>query len=924
MYPIKYKVIALLFLIALCTNILFAQCPVNYNISIVGTHGVQDSINHFVSNYPNCNRLQNLILDQPIWPGVQSLSELSNVDSILGDLVLVGLWLNDFSGLENLKYVGGDIRIQQSRFNFAELTGFASLEFVGGDVIYTQNLTTNALNGFQNLHQIDGDLVIKDNNGALPTIGLENLAGFEQLESIGGSFTVSNHSNLDSIGHFSNLTSIGGQWLVKDNDNLVAIDTFNQLESVGDSLLISNNPLLSVAKSIPSLKHVDGAMILSTADTSLSFDQLETVQTLMIHHSDQLTSLQTFDQLSLIDGDLTITENENLTNLVGFNKLLEVKGSIQVKDNDLDTLRCFQNLANVDSTIYVAEILNDFQGLDNLTQVGGDLKIRFARVIPHMNALQTVGKDLDIQSTIVSSLDHFNTLTTIGGTLLIADYLDTLKGFDSLVDVQSFPLAGFDDIQFWGGFGSLQAYNGDFVLGGKSELDSINAFKALQTVYGDFVIENNHQLRNLSNFVQLKTVNGFFRITHNDQLQHISGFDALEDIIVSTSDAGPAAFEITYHDQLKTIRSFNGMEHLDGEIRVDNNLKLDSIIGFNGLKTVEFYYNPGIFQFSNFKYLDGFNNVDTIRSNWIISGYDIQVLHGFQNLKHVDGYINVLACLELRELTGFNQLETLERFSIFSCPKLKQYDGLHALRSTHLLSFQHCDSLELLNGMEQLDSVGLLAMRNLPRLTSLPLFEEVDTIETLFIERLDSMKNFTTLPNVKKIRDLYIWENGQLNAVNGFDQLAHLDNFEVEFNWRLKSLPPFPNLQGQLSTLELLYNPALPEFSGFNQLQEIDHWKVKFNDSLQLISGFNALELITGDMEFSQNTRLTQINGFHQLDDINGTVRLFSHPDLSLCSVPFLCKHVANGGLIQFFENGTGCNSAIEIAQACDQFASIK
>ena len=918
----KLKSIFLLSIILIFTNSLNAQCPTNYSISVIGMSGVQDSIDNFVLNYPNCNHLQNLVIDQPSWSIQTSLVPLSNIDSIFGDLILVDTKFKDLLGLENLEYVGGDLRIEQQDFNQEILIGLDSLVFVGGNLIYGDNEGPISLDLFHNLTQIGGSLIIENNNG--PTIfnGLEKVRGFEQLESIGGQLKIKNHNRLDTINNFQNLTNIGGQLLLEENDVLASNHIFDELVSVGDTLRIINNPDLLIAESFPNLQNISGSLMLTTADTYLSFDQLETVHGIDIRESNNLLTLETFDELNLVSGDLNIVENENLTTVTGFNNLLDIKGTVRIFENDINTLEIFENLENIDSSFLLNENITSISGFENVTNIGKTLNIRSVSVLPDMSALLTVGEDLRFFSLNIETLDHFNTLTQIGGTLgIFGGVLDTVRGFNNLVDVSSFPLGSLQGLQFLGGFGSLEVYHEDFIISDSYYLETIEAFSALHTIQGNFMIENNANLNEISNFVSLKTVEGTFRINDNFRLNTIADFNTLEEVLYDSPLAIGRAFEITNNNNLNKVTSFNALELLNGELEIDQNNKLDSIVGFNALTEVEFLSSS---EFNNFKYLDGFNSLDTIIGNWIVSGDQIQVIKGFQNLKYIEGRLSIILCENLRELAPFNQLKTVDQFSLYSCPRIKDFEGLQSLEQVTIFNISSCDSLTSLNGLDNLEKSTSIGFQDLPRLIHLPDFSNLDTVLNIHLVYLDILDTLTAFANTKHVRSISIERNEQLVSFLGFDNLNSLSHFKIKENDRLKTLPAFPNLSGAMNSIEILENNSLEVFSGFNQLDEIINIEINYNDSLQSVTGFNALNLVEERLALNYNEALNDIDGFDNLNAINGRFDLIGHMNLSPCDFTFLCRHVSNGGFSWLGDNGPGCNSEDEILENCAPSIPVK
>ena len=99
------------------------------------------------------------------------------------------------------------------------------------------------LSPLSNITEVTGDVII-DGGAAADglTSGLTSLKGLRQLQTIGGSFTISNHSALTSLDTFPSLQSIGGSFRVFGNSVLTNLGGFANLANIGstEEVLIVN------------------------------------------------------------------------------------------------------------------------------------------------------------------------------------------------------------------------------------------------------------------------------------------------------------------------------------------------------------------------------------------------------------------------------------------------------------------------------------------------------------------------------------------------------------------------------------------------------------------------------------------------------------------------------------------------------------
>ena len=88
------------------------------------------------------------------------------------------------------------------------------------------------LSPLSNITEVTGDIII---DGGEAADGLTSLNGLRQLQTIGGSFTISNHSALTALDIFPSLQSIGGSFRVFGNSVLTNLGGFANLTSIGST-----------------------------------------------------------------------------------------------------------------------------------------------------------------------------------------------------------------------------------------------------------------------------------------------------------------------------------------------------------------------------------------------------------------------------------------------------------------------------------------------------------------------------------------------------------------------------------------------------------------------------------------------------------------------------------------------------------------
>lgn len=202
--------------------------------------------------------------------GLESLEEVAGLLSISNNLSLINLEglssitelhivnifsnpaLQNLSGLFNLKTTG-DFYISGN--NITSFLGLDSLKFVWGDLNINNNTEILDFSGLEGLEKIGGSLMVVANNKMV------TLEGLHTLESIGGAFWIQENIELLHFDDISSLKSLGSLY-VKNNPNLTSISMPNQLVTLGH-LVLEGNMELSDLSGMSSVTEVNGNIIIS-------------------------------------------------------------------------------------------------------------------------------------------------------------------------------------------------------------------------------------------------------------------------------------------------------------------------------------------------------------------------------------------------------------------------------------------------------------------------------------------------------------------------------------------------------------------------------------------------------------------------------------------------------------------------------------
>ncbi len=128
---------------------------------------------------------------------LNNLVGLNNLESIGNDLIFLDNgYLANMEGFDNLDSVGGNMlcgpypgtggQVWTVAGNpvMQDFTGMEYLDYIGGDIVFSDNSSLSSLSGIENLTFIEGDLIIYENENLTNISGIENIdaGSIENLE----------------------------------------------------------------------------------------------------------------------------------------------------------------------------------------------------------------------------------------------------------------------------------------------------------------------------------------------------------------------------------------------------------------------------------------------------------------------------------------------------------------------------------------------------------------------------------------------------------------------------------------------------------------------------------------------------------------------------------------------------------------------
>ena len=365
------------------------------------------------------------------------------------------------------------------------------------------------------------------------------------------------------------------------------------------------------------------------------------------------------------------------------------------------------------------------------------------------------------------------------------------------------------NVEISGGVTSLTGLSGIKYINGSfsiqySSLATTAGMSMLKTVNGNVFIAFNSSLISINGWNSLTNVGGNIAIQNNPSVVLID-FDKVKNIGFNSTDPTSNIVGIFGNASITTINTFKSLEQYNGELNFGSNPMLESILGFDSLKTVT---SIRILN-ENLSNINGFSSIDSLDKFYI---------NGPNNIVNLDAMSQVLTIKELtlaympnlQNIDGFSQLIKAGDILLYGIRDLKEIN-LPNLASVNMISLTALDSVAVLNNIGSLERANLM-----------------------FISQLPLLHSITTFNNLAGIyQDLTLSYNPLLEDISGLYNLEYLNDVRLEFNPLVNTCCFIAELQriGRIQSLIIL-NQNGPECSDIIDLLAEDCQDYDFDFSV--------------------------------------------------------------------------------------------
>lgn len=753
-----------------------------------------------------------------------------------------------------------------------------------GITFYNQEQIDNFQTNYPGCTTIEGDVIIRDDN-------IHNLLGLMPLQVIQGDLKVitggQSWSYLYDLEGLNNLTEIGGDFII------------------GDTVWTNEDFALNSLSALENLSYIGG-------DFSISF-------------ADSLVDLVGLENLVNIGGDLIISDNYNLAYLTGLENLYHIGGDFIIYGSivsldGLDGLKLIENSCEIFSVN-----INNFNGLESLDSIGGDLYIHhnfYLNDFTGLNNLSFLNGDLSITHNSCTSLDGFEQLETIAGDLRIEDNqaLISLSGLSNISSEGIENLSIFENSSLtesesqgicnylYNPNGIVNIYSNNIGCNTAGEIANGCGFLLPCLPQGNYYFLSQIDVDNFpihynycTNLIGDVWIGGVKIQPESSDIYDLTSFSEIDSVAGNLS--------VMYCDSLATLNGLNNISSIEGDLCIGHNTiwthpQNRSLITLNGLEGIEF-----------------------ISGNLVIANnHSLLNFSGLNNLQSISGDLIIYSNDTLTNFSGLNSLTSIE--GSLNIGKWDEYFmGYGAYGNPALLD---------ISGVDNLQEIGqdLWIMGN----TVLQDFLGINTVNSiggnLWIVANDSLSTLIGLENITTLEGLYTGsgsiygEQGNISLISlsGLDNLTQVSgSISLALNYVLSDLEALTNLKSIGGSFSIVDNDSLSSLYGLDNLSHVNGGLyIGFNETLSNLEALGKLESIGGDLGINFNGMLSDLYGLDHIEVASiDNLSITYNNILSTCEVVSICNYLAApNGDVYIYENAPGCNSAMEVLGACEMIGA--
>ncbi|NKB71836.1 MAG: hypothetical protein GKR89_32570 [Candidatus Latescibacteria bacterium] len=570
--------------------------------------------------------------------------------------------------------IPGDLRIDSTQLE--DLAGLEGLQAVGGDIIVRGNNRLASLEGLKGLQEVAGGLIVEDNDVLL------RLQGLGGLEKIGGSLHLRGNQVLKGTEGLENLFFVGGGLYIEENGNLASLGGLLNLISIEDRLVLRDNPQLQQLNGLEGVARIGGEMVLGgngAIDPAIWGALRKRVGAVRIVLTDSLYRINNPTQLRALE-------------LLG-GAAFSLAGTLVVSGDQLEGLAGLEGLKAVDGHLVVEQSrrLTGLSGLSGVRRIGGSLRIEGNSVLTSLAGLaglsQVAGNAIvknNPHLASLGSLEGKNFKWIVGGNPLLQTEIQEQEQTpeEGVITNPLYRLASPADIKRFAQLGGASyRLEGSLLVRG-DQLASLKGLEGLTAIGGSLRLEGTGALRSLAGLQRLRKIGGGLYLQQNSRLANLDGLEDLKGL------GGPVV-----------LQGNPSLKHIDGLARIKRLKKNEMVLGNNPQldrqSTLAWRRQVGnpftVVAETEFR-LSGPADITRLRElgggayrlggSLVIAGMEWANLTDLQGLEGIDGSLVIVGNKGLQSLQGLQEVKSLGGgLFIVGNPQLAELAGLRGLTS---------------------------------------------------------------------------------------------------------------------------------------------------------------------------------------------------------------------------------------------------
>ncbi len=559
---------------------------------------------------------------------------------------------------------------------------------------------------------------------------------------------------------------------------------------------------------------------------------------------------------------------------------------IVIIQGTITDLQGLSNIQELGKNVFISQTqLVDLDGLQSLNRIGGSLYIEENNTITNLNGLQNLSSVAE---------DISSPVTGMGIIIRENPLLTSLEQLSNLTRLRGGVLLGNNGlINLNGPFSNLSEIEGSLLLQG-DDIGTLQGLESIQRVGRDLqLIETS--ITDLTGLSNLEHIGNSLSIEENANLLGFSGLDKLKTVTRSLQII--ENINLLSLNGLEELRSLGILgEEQSSSLSIQGNTVLNSLQGLNNIRNVNGSVN--IVDNDELLNLSGLDGLYYIGRKLSIRGNEKLVnLEGLSNLTlfsdnsfpaNTHG-ISIVANPNLESLFGIGEIiEMDDLIDISNNSNLTELNAFHNMEYLGDLQIYGNPKMTRLLAFESLLEIGDdLELFSNPVLQQLEGFGNLQKVEKLIISNNEVLTDISSLSSLQEAWGVQISRNDALPNLQGLGGIRELNDLEIRQNNSLETLTNFTSLE-DLKTLKILKNPLLESLGGLESLKTVTYWRfsdgyvtIEENNSLENLNGLEGLEELSVGIRVKNNDALLNVNGLENLKKVTRHIYIENNQSLN-------------------------------------------